>query len=135
MPRVQQSAATSIVKFFQTSSLETAQTVLDLAKDAVRERLKKSADAKARAKTGKPQPSASPSALAADRHTLAAAAPVKKAKKAKPAKAAKVAKAAKAKARKAQTGSLPLGRVGGPAVRADDEDAAVAAAEAESLTH
>lgn len=48
MPRAAQSIAGSILKFFQSQPLETAQVVLSLVQDAMRDRQKKSTEAKAR---------------------------------------------------------------------------------------
>jgi hypothetical protein len=48
MPRAEQSKAGSILAFFRTTALETAELVLGLAQDEVRGRKQKSAQAKAR---------------------------------------------------------------------------------------
>lgn len=76
MPRVQMSRAGTIVEFFRTAPLETADLILGLCQDAVRGRKTKSSEAKARARgTGVPSPDAPPIA--------AAPAKVKKRKKSK----------------------------------------------------
>lgn len=49
MPRATQSAGSTVVDFFRKAPLELADFVMGLAKDALRERHQKSADAKARA--------------------------------------------------------------------------------------
>lgn len=95
MPRQQQSKISQILGFFRSASLETAQIALDLAKDAVRERVAKSTEAKARAQKGPRKAKAAPAPAATSPTPATATTP------AKPKGARKKAKAAKPRQRKA----------------------------------
>lgn len=86
MPRVTQSQATAIVNYFRSVPLETAELVLDLAKDAVRERQHRSSAAKQRAKSGEanqPQPAAAAPIAASNGATKKVSKAKAKAKKGK----------------------------------------------------
>lgn len=51
MPRAEQSTASKILEFFEKTPLDTANLVMDLAKDKLRARNQKSQEAKAKAAT------------------------------------------------------------------------------------
>lgn len=102
MPRAQLSAPGRIVDFFRTSDLQNATLVLDLCKDAVRERLTRSQKAKDKAQES--------------RQTVGGPAPAAPVAQAGPKKVAK--KKAKAKARKSAT---PRSAVTAPSVGVEEE--------------
>lgn len=107
MPRPQMSEIGKIVQFFRTQELGSATMILDLCKDAVRERLQRSASAKTRAKEP-PAPAAAASATAS---TSPALAPVKTAAK----------KKAKAKAKAALKMKPPRAAVSAPPAVHEEE--------------
>lgn len=80
MPRAQQSKEGAILAFFQSAPLEVATLVMNLAKDALRERQRRSVEAKARAHASATQAPA-PKAKAKAAPAKKAAPPVKKRKR------------------------------------------------------
>lgn len=103
MPRPQMSEIGKIVQFFRTKDLDSASMILDLCKDAVRERLQRSASAKTRAKEPPPLAGVSPAGVSAS----AGPAPVKPAAKKKAKAKAKATKATPAKAKPAAPQAPP----------------------------